>query len=274
MNAGNAMKRFNSMVIFNSVVGTQTDGRRAQLGRRCLLLLWCTPFVAASFFLFGCQENTAGLKSKEGIAMMSKPRRETPEWCNIWVTNANKNDMPRVLMIGDSITQAYYPGVEERLQGKACCARLTTSASVCDPAFCEQLESVLNQYDFQIIHFNNGLHGMDYNEREYRIGFNILVERLQTLQPKAILICALSTPFKPDGSMASYNIRVDERNSIVSEITKNAKISINDIHKPMQGHPEYYSDPVHYKDDAVGIQVEQTAGIILRYLDSRTSLGK
>ena len=37
--------------------------------------------------------------------------------------------LPRVLLIGDSITRGYYPAVEKQLAGKACVARLTTSAS-------------------------------------------------------------------------------------------------------------------------------------------------
>ena len=32
--------------------------------------------------------------------------REGTEWCNIWMPNANKHDLPRVLLIGDSINDA------------------------------------------------------------------------------------------------------------------------------------------------------------------------
>ncbi len=28
--------------------------------------------------------------------------REGTEWCNIWMPNANKHDLPRVLLIGDA----------------------------------------------------------------------------------------------------------------------------------------------------------------------------
>jgi hypothetical protein len=38
------------------------------------------------------------------------------EWCNIWIPDANGTKLPRVLLIGDSITQGYYPKVAENLK--------------------------------------------------------------------------------------------------------------------------------------------------------------
>ena len=48
-----------------------------------------------------------------------EPIRERIEWADIWVTDADKNDLPRVLLIGDSITRGYFDGVEKQLAGKA-----------------------------------------------------------------------------------------------------------------------------------------------------------
>ena len=58
-----------------------------------------------------------------------EPIRERIEWMDIWVTDADKNDLPRVLLVGDSITRGYFGGVEKQLQGKAYCARLHFSPS-------------------------------------------------------------------------------------------------------------------------------------------------
>lgn len=44
---------------------------------------------------------------------------ESIEWTNIWIPSADKNDLPRVLLIGNSITQGYYPVVEGGLKGRA-----------------------------------------------------------------------------------------------------------------------------------------------------------
>ena len=52
-----------------------------------------------------------------------KPILERIEWSDIWVTNADKDDLPRVLLVGDSITRQYFKTVEKALDGKANCAR-------------------------------------------------------------------------------------------------------------------------------------------------------
>ena len=69
--------------------------------------------------------------------------RERIEWCNIWIPDANGTTLPRVLLIGDSITQGYYRQVAERLEGKASVARLTTSKSIGDPALLAEVALVL-----------------------------------------------------------------------------------------------------------------------------------
>jgi hypothetical protein len=91
-----------------------------------------------------------------------EPIRERIEWADIWVTDANKNDLPRVLLVGDSITRGYFAEVEKHLAGKAYCARLTTSKCVSDPSFADEVQLLLKHYNFAVIHFNNGLHGWGY----------------------------------------------------------------------------------------------------------------
>src|SRR6266481_2531109 len=80
--------------------------------------------------------------------------RESIEWCDIWISHANETNLPRVLLIGDSITRAYYPEVEKRLAGKAYVGRLSSSAFISDPALNRQIKMMLRQYHFDIIHFN------------------------------------------------------------------------------------------------------------------------
>ncbi len=46
-----------------------------------------------------------------------EPVRERIEWIDIWVTDADKNELPRVLLVGDSIARGYFSdGVSERLK--------------------------------------------------------------------------------------------------------------------------------------------------------------
>ena len=116
-------------------------------------------FLVAITFLACCPFVTA-----------EEPIRERIEWIDIWVTDADKEELPRVLFVGDSITRGYFGAVEKQLAGKASCARLTTSKCVSDPTFNDDLLLLLKQYKFSVIHFNNGLHGWGYTEEQYRDG--------------------------------------------------------------------------------------------------------
>src|SRR5262245_22012521 len=84
------------------------------------------------------------------------PSREATEWCDIWISHANETNLPRVLLIGDSIARDYYSEVAKRFAGKAFVARLATSRFVADPVLLKEIELVLDQAQFDVIHFNNG----------------------------------------------------------------------------------------------------------------------
>ena len=105
--------------------------------------------------------------------------REAIEWCNIWIPDANETKLPRVLLIGDSITGGYGPKVADALKGKASVARLTTSKSIGDPALLAEVALVLGQCRFDVVHFNNGLHGWGYSEEEYQQHFPELVATIR-----------------------------------------------------------------------------------------------
>ena len=111
-----------------------------------------------------------------------EPIRERIEWADIWVTDADKEDLPRVLLIGDSITRGYFGEVEKQLEGKAYCDRLTTSKCVSDPFFPDEVRLMLKQYHFAVIHFNNGLHGWGCTEGQYRDGLIRLMETFDSIQ--------------------------------------------------------------------------------------------
>lgn len=197
-----------------------------------------------------------------------KIAREAKEWCNTWVDSAHLDDKPRFLMIGDSITNGYYNLASKALAEKAYGAKLTTSACVADPAFLKQLEGLLSQYKFAVIHFNNGLHGFAYTEEEYQAGYEKALEYVKKMAPSAKLILALSTPLKSTSKKNALNPRVDERNKIVRTLAGKYNAQINDLHSISRGHPEYYSDPYHYKKVAVELQAKQVADMIVMTLKS------
>lgn len=189
--------------------------------------------------------------------------RERIEWCDIWFTDAEKSALPRVLLVGDSITRGYFDGVEKALEGTAYCGRLCTSRSVCDPVFFQELKMVLSEYKFDVVHFNNGLHGWDYSEEEYRAGFEKFVATLKSDAPGAKLVCATTTPVQEQGGMKDHATRVSARNAIASEICVKAGIPLDDLFALVNGKKEWYSgDGVHFNDAGRAAEVKQVAEVV------------
>src|SRR5947199_3661329 len=133
----------------------------------------------------------AGFASSVAVAKpdAAPPAREAIEWCDVWITHANETNLPRVLLIGDSIARDYYPEVEKRLAGKAFVGRLATSRFVADPVLLKEIESVLSGAKFDLIVFNNGMHGWQHSDDEYQKAFPKLIKTIRTHPPKSTLIC-------------------------------------------------------------------------------------
>ncbi len=187
--------------------------------------------------------------------------REAIEWCNIWIPDANETTLPRVLLVGDSITGGYGAKVADALKGKASVARLTTSKSVGDPALLAEVALVLGQCRFDVVHFNNGLHGWGYSEEEYQKAFPELLATIRKHAPQARLIWATITPVRQAGKLdviAENTNRVRARNKIAEEIVAREGISVDDLYGLVKDHPEYWSaDGVHFNAQGVAAQVEQ-----------------
>ena len=184
--------------------------------------------------------------------------REGTEWCDIWMTNANKTDLPRVLLIGDSVTRGYSGTVEKQLAGKAYVARLATSRCVGDPVLLAEVSAVLGGTAFDVIHFNNGLHGVGaVSEAEYGKYLPELLALVRKLAPQAKLVWASCTPWHRAGDFAKFdasNAHVLERNRIAAALMAQEHIPVDDLYTTVAGHPEWSADLLHY--NAKGIEAE------------------
>lgn len=200
------------------------------------------------------------------INLPEEVHREGTEWCQIHIPKATDYSHKRILFVGDSITNAYYSQTAKALADEAVSVKFVTSASVADPAFHIQLESVLNGYSYDLIHFNNGLHGFSYNEEEYMLGYRKALNRIQAHSPKAPVILALSTALKVSSELDHLNPQVFKRNKLVSDYAKENGYFINDLFKISYKRDEFYSDPYHYHAQAVKLQSNKVVKTILPIL--------
>ncbi|MCA8986529.1 MAG: SGNH/GDSL hydrolase family protein [Planctomycetaceae bacterium] len=205
-----------------------------------------------------------------GVLRAEEPVRERIEWIDIWVTDAEKSELPRVLFVGDSITRGYFGGAEKHLAGKAYCARLTTSKCVSDPTFNDDLLLLLKQYKFSVIHFNNGLHGWGYTEEQYESG---LAETFRVLKEHAgdtTLIWTTTTPVRESSNLQAFEARTERvkvRNQSAARIMEQHGIAIDDLFELVKDHPEWQSrDGVHFNGSGNEALAKQVADSVLKHL--------
>jgi GDSL-like Lipase/Acylhydrolase family len=215
---------------------------------------------------------SAGLKAQTVIASTGRHvAREPIEWIRLWLPNVDKKDLPQVLLLGDSITQAYYEDVSADLKGKSYVGYLTSSLSVGDPMLPRQIALVLKNYRFDVIHFNNGLHGKGYSEVEYARYFRQFVKTLQANAGGAKLIWTSSTPVREGKDMsefAPFTKRVAARNRIADDYVRKAGIPIDDLYGAVLHHPEYYlgADGTHPNPKGRAAEARDVTASILKVL--------
>jgi hypothetical protein len=221
------------------------------------MLRFKTPLLILSLVLCvsaGAAENARNAK------------HEDIEWCDVWMPHMRESGLPRVLLVGDSITRAYYKDVEDNLKGKAYVARLTTSAAIGDPALIMQLYTFLSAAKFDVVHFNIGMHGWAYSEADYRKHLPELLKVIRKDAPGARLIWASTTPVRKDREPGPNNARIQARNEIAQTYFTGQSVPVDDLYTLMSAHSDLHTDDVHFNEEGAALQARQVAAEIEKLL--------
>jgi lysophospholipase L1-like esterase len=144
--------------------------------------------------------------------------------------------LPRVLLIGDSISMGYTLPVRELLKGKANVHRPSSNCSSTGNGL-NSLKAWLGEGKWDVIHFNFGLHdaklppeGVRHAPPEvYEANLRKLVKQMQATG--ATLIFATTTPV-PNGGVISPTRRfgsVDEYNQVALKVMKENGVLVDDL---------------------------------------------
>ena len=152
-------------------------------------------------------------------------------------------NLPRVLLIGDSISIGYTIPVRELLKGKANVHRIPENGGDTQRGL-KSLDKWLGDKKWDVIHFNFGLHDLKYlNEKgelaapdkgkqvtplpDYEKNFQQLVERLKKSGAKVIWC---STTPVPEGAKGRVKDSEVEYNKVAAKIARANGIAIDDLH--------------------------------------------
>lgn len=191
-------------------------------------------------------------------------QREEIEWSQFYWADCNNCRLKRVLLIGDSIVVGSREYVVEKLRGKMGVAAFATSKIVGDPAFCRELMLAFADYPIDFVYFNNGLHGLNYDDDFFRRGLESLVDLLE-LSGHTQLCWRHSTPISEKNhpeKTGELNQVVIRRNRIAETLMKSRNIPVDDLYHPMLEHPELrVNDGFHYTAEGcrfIGTHVADT----------------
>jgi hypothetical protein len=222
-----------------------------------------------TFILCACN-NSSSVKRAEIPA--EKSFSEDIEWSQTWMVSVNSQDLPKVLIIGDSHVERYYPAVAARLQNKAYCSKFTTSRSLGDPALMEQLKTIFFSFKFNVISFNNGLHGVEYSDEQYSRYIPDVYRLFTGSNPGVKLIWVNTTGRRVRDSIGvfdEYNRSVIIRNKSVENFTIANGIPLLDFYSLSVSHPEYYeSDGIHFNKEGVEEEARNISDEIIKIIES------
>ena len=229
---------------------------------------------AAGLTISDAAKKTAAKPNKAQASVRNKPRaRSADPFLDPFANPTDNPDLPRVLIIGDSISIGYTAAVRKLLAEKANVHRVKGNCKY--SAFgVEHIDTWLGDSDWDLIHFNFGLwdwYGWSQEQKatpeSYAANLDQIVTKLRAA--KAKLIFAVTTPpcIGPERKMKI--IITEERakafNDAALAIMRRHGVEINDLYTPMakeEGRYQLGTNNVHYTDEGKVLQAKLVAKVI------------
>lgn len=172
--------------------------------------------------------------------------------------------LPRVLLIGDSVSRAYTLGVRKALAGRANVHRA--------PENCGPTSNGLKKLDlwlasagpakWDVIYFNFGIHDRATPVADYSTRLTQIVTRLQ--QTGATVIWASTTPIPDDPPKKQTAVSIVERNAAAAALMARHHIAVDDLFTFITPHLAETQKPgdVHYTDRGYDLLSQHVAATI------------
>ena len=190
--------------------------------------------------------------------------REATEWITSYAYNANDTKLPRVLLIGDSICNGYSGDVCKELAGTAFVTFYASSKCVCDKSYLRSLAFFLDESDYAVIHFNNGLHSLSSNRQDWETCLRASIKLIKEKGKGAKIIWANSTPLK-DPTLTE---KAQELNAIAARVMAEEGVPTDDLFALMNplDRATHWSDTFHFKGEAKKIQAKAIGDCVRKAL--------
>jgi len=250
---------------------------KALLAAMTIGLMGANPAAAA-----GDDGEAPAKRAKEGTAAREKkakpanpdakaPRKKrAPNLALAPITD--EAELPRALLIGDSISIGYTLPTRELLKGKVNVHRIPTNGGDTRKGL-ESIDAWLGDTKWDVIHFNWGLHDLKYLDgkqpvpiTQYEENLTKLVTRLK--ETGARLIWTSTTPVPEGVDPPRSDADVKQYNAVAKKIMDSNGVAIDDLYAFALPQLDKIQRPqnVHFEDEGSKTLARQVAASIEKAL--------
>ncbi len=178
-------------------------------------------------------------------------------------------DLPRVLLVGDSICNGYQGRVRELLKGKMNVSYWISSYCVTSAAYLPLLTVYLEEAKYDVIHFNNGLHSLGTPTAAYEKGVRRVFQLIREKQPDAKLVWCTSTPLTNEVKTAKCRALNVAAAKVVAELGGIETDDLFSLLDPLD-RTANWSDEYHHRE---AVQKKEAAQVTASVLSALESMG-
>lgn len=178
-----------------------------------------------------------------------------------WDFVQDRPGLPRVLLIGDSVSRGYTQDVRKALEGKANVHRAPEN---CGPTAngMKKIDAWLGESKWDVIHFNFGIHDRATPLPDYIQRLEQLVERMKKTGAK--LVWASTTPIPEDAAKNQKADSIVERNAAAALVMQKQNVLIDDLFGAITPHLAKLQNPndVHFNAEGYEFLGKQVATVL------------
>jgi hypothetical protein len=191
---------------------------------------------------------------------------------NAWDFVRDDPALPRVLLIGDSVSRGYTQAVRKALAGKANVHRA--------PANCGPTGTGIKHIDawlasapgggkWDVIHFNFGIHDRNTPVADYVSRLEQIVQRMK--RTGATLVWATTTPIPDDPEKKQTASSIVERNDAAAKVMQEHGVGVDDLYAFIEPNLAEVQPPkdVHFTAKGYDMLGGQVASVILATLSRK-----
>lgn len=188
---------------------------------------------------------------------------------NAWDFVKDDPKLPRIILIGDSISRSYTQPVRKLLEGKANVHRAPAN---CGPTTTglREIEGWLTEGqgegNWDVIIFNFGIHDRNRPAKEYTENLEKLLEKLQKTGAK--LLWVRTTPFNDKNDPADAPLKGSHLNEVADKIMKKHGVPVCDLYTPFVERTKELigEDRIHFTTEGQKVLAEEVIRSIIPLL--------